>query len=569
MDNNIKNILNIYDQIFNQKRLLETVSNYSPVSNVRPNQDIDLRLEPSMSSILNNVAKEYGKTIRLTSAYRSKERNAAAGGEENSLHLQGKAVDLVLPDMTNQEDILNFIQIASRNGVGGIGVYKGHIHLDNGSKRYWGDNHQKESAPKWAKETLEKHVKGELGSSNTSIANNRNDLKLRRPEDIKSAGVGGFMSNLVSGQNLTSGILPRKLLENISFNEIKGKDTKYNYNGKVTIPSKSNNKIYSSVSGKCVDTHKNSNCRNQILIEFKEGRETKYLEYCGITSPNIKPGDSVSKNSKLGTTSNDVTVSLYDSYYDLETIENNKKQEKPTDKSLYHPKASREDFLFSLFDVVTKPLKSGWESPTSGKEPNIKLWGKSPTVKNENRNIHEQVLKNMGIMNFRDLFNKMPKELQKRVYELKKIPQNKKWHPEGNVLKHTITVVNRSLKSDDINLAIAAIMHDIGKDETLKYNEKTNEPTAYGHENVSADLVKKYVNWIESVGGDPELIHFIVKNHMAIKYFDQMKPSKIEKITSNPNYDKLSKFGEFDKGGLKVENKKLQENINRIKKIMK
>lgn len=378
-------------------------------------------------------------------------------------------------------------------------------------------------------------------------------------------------SNIKNILNIYNQIFNQKrLLENISFNEIKGKDTKYNYNGKVTIPSKSNNKIYSSVSGKCVDTHKNSNCRNQILIEFKEGRETKYLEYCGIKYPDVKPGDSVSKNSKLGTTSNDVTVSLYDSYYHLETIENNEKEEKPpTDKYSHHPNPSRKGLLSSLIGLAAEPFRSGWESPTSGKEPNIKLWGKSPTVKNENRNIHEQVLKNMGIMNFRDLFNKMPKELQKRVYELKKIPQNKKWHPEGNVLKHTITVVNRSLKSDDINLAIAAIMHDIGKDETLKYNEKTNEPTAYGHENVSADLVKKYVDWIESVGGDPELIHFIVKNHMAIKYFDQMKPSKIEKITSNPNYDKLSKFGEFDKGGLKVENRKLQENINRIKKIMK
>ena len=75
-------------------------------------------------------------------------------------------------------------------------------------------------------------------------------------------------------------------------------------------------------------------------------------------------------------------------------------------------------------------------------------------------------LKKLGITNFKSLFRKMPGDLQKRVYNLKNFGQRKDKHPEGNVLKHTITVVNRSIKEDDIDIAIAAMFHDIGKDET-------------------------------------------------------------------------------------------------------
>jgi hypothetical protein len=157
----------------------------------------------------------------------------------------------------------------------------------------------------------------------------------------------------------------------------------------------------------------------------------------------------------------------------------------------------------------------------------------------------------MNIKNFRDLFNKLPKELQKRVYDLKNVPQNPKWHPEGNTLKHVITVVNRSLKYNDIDLAIAAIMHDIGKDVTYKPHPKTGLPTAYGHEFVSADLVKKYKNWIEDMGADFSNVYYIVKNHMRYKQLGTMRQTKVDMLKSNPAFDKLCKFGNCDKGGLK------------------
>ena len=170
--------------------------------------------------------------------------------------------------------------------------------------------------------------------------------------------------------------------------------------------------------------------------------------------------------------------------------------------------------------------------------------------KMETEKFLNESVKALGIRNFKDLFKRMPSELQKRVYNLKNVPQRLDYHPEGNTLKHTIMVVNRALKEDDIDLALAAIMHDIGKDETAKFNPKTGYDSHHGHEKVSAQLVKKYSDWVTSMGGNVANIYFIVRNHMRFKQLGVMKQSKVDKLKAFRAYSKLDKFGKHDRGGL-------------------
>jgi hypothetical protein len=164
--------------------------------------------------------------------------------------------------------------------------------------------------------------------------------------------------------------------------------------------------------------------------------------------------------------------------------------------------------------------------------------------------IKTEGLKEMGITDFKSLFIKMPSDLQKRVYNLKNFGQRLDKHPEGNVLKHTITVVNRSIKDDDIDIAIAAMFHDIGKDETAGIHPKKGHITHFGHEKVSAGLVKKYRDWIKSVGGNPANVYYIVKNHMRFKQLDNMRIQKVMKLKAFRAFDKLGKFSKHDRGGL-------------------
>ena len=151
---------------------------------------------------------------------------------------------------------------------------------------------------------------------------------------------------------------------------------------------------------------------------------------------------------------------------------------------------------------------------------------------------------------FKDIFKALPADLKKRVYNLKNYDQRRDAHPEGNVLKHTIAVTNRALKTGDIDFALAALFHDIGKDETAGIHPKKGHITHYGHEHVSAKLVKKYDKWIKSMGGNTLDIYYIVKQHMRMKVFDKMKWTKQKKLSQFRAFDKLKRFSkDFDKGG--------------------
>jgi len=152
---------------------------------------------------------------------------------------------------------------------------------------------------------------------------------------------------------------------------------------------------------------------------------------------------------------------------------------------------------------------------------------------------------------FRDIYDALPSDLKKRVMNLKNFDQRRDAHPEGNVLKHTIAVTNRALKTGDIDFALSALFHDIGKDSTAALHPKKGFWTHYGHEKVSAVLVKKYATWIKSMGGDVDDIYYIVKQHMRMKVFDKMRWYKQDKMRKDKAFGKLQKFTTFDKGGRK------------------
>jgi hypothetical protein len=178
-----------------------------------------------------------------------------------------------------------------------------------------------------------------------------------------------------------------------------------------------------------------------------------------------------------------------------------------------------------------------------------------------------------------ELIKNLPNELKELLFKQWDAKQNPEWHPEGNTLKHIIVVIKRAYHHypDDPNMVMAALFHDLGKIDTYKINPKTNQPTAYGHEDKSTDYVEKFKDWIESFEGmNVEEIKYLVKNHMKVKpsTWDQMKDKKKEPIMSHPAFDKLMGFTDkLDGGGTDLKEsikKALKEETNKndIKSIL-
>jgi hypothetical protein len=149
---------------------------------------------------------------------------------------------------------------------------------------------------------------------------------------------------------------------------------------------------------------------------------------------------------------------------------------------------------------------------------------------------------------FNEYISLLPQELKEVFEQLKNTPQREDYHPEGSSYEHIKLVFNEALKTNDINLIIAALFHDLGKASTTKIGPK-GFPISYGHEFVSAKYVQKYDYWIKNMGGDPELIYYIVSNHMRLHMFSQMRKTKQQIMMSHPDFEMLKQFGILDHKG--------------------
>jgi len=140
----------------------------------------------------------------------------------------------------------------------------------------------------------------------------------------------------------------------------------------------------------------------------------------------------------------------------------------------------------------------------------------------------------------------VPLDLADYILTMKNVPQDPEWHKEGSVYNHIKIVVNKAAKYNDIDLTIAALLHDTAKDRTT-YIDDEGKVRSPGHAERSLEVVDMYETWIKNVGGNFGIIRNIVKYHMIFKIPGQIGRKLKSFIESSDFYDKLIKFTECDK----------------------
>jgi uncharacterized protein YcbK (DUF882 family) len=107
----------------------------------RANETTDM--DPELFDLLHAVAQRVGSDdfFHVISAYRTPETNSAKvlrsrRVARNSQHIEGKAMDLRLPDISTD----GIARVALSMHQGGVGLYRrdGFVHLDTGEPRTWG-----------------------------------------------------------------------------------------------------------------------------------------------------------------------------------------------------------------------------------------------------------------------------------------------------------------------------------------------------------------------------------------------------------------------------------------------
>ncbi len=122
---------------------------------------VDRRVNPVLIEKVRNVARKFGKTLTVTSGYRSPAYNRRVGGARKSQHMQANAVDISGANFSNEER-LKLIALASAEGITGIGVYNDKsLHFDvRTNPAGWGSGFTDANIPGYAKSTMDRHLAG-------------------------------------------------------------------------------------------------------------------------------------------------------------------------------------------------------------------------------------------------------------------------------------------------------------------------------------------------------------------------------------------------------------------------
>ena len=102
--------------------------------------DVPAELMPNVQKLANELQRlrdELGLPIKINSGYRTKSYNKKIGGASNSMHVQAKAADIVVTDITPTNLYKRIEKLIEEGKVNfkGVGVYDTFVHVDVRDRR--------------------------------------------------------------------------------------------------------------------------------------------------------------------------------------------------------------------------------------------------------------------------------------------------------------------------------------------------------------------------------------------------------------------------------------------------
>lgn len=85
-------------------------------------------IDSDLVTILQKIRAHFGKTVTITSAYRTPGKNKAVGGTTYSQHLYGRAADIKVKGVSPKK-VAQYAETLLKN-KGGIGTYSTFTHID-------------------------------------------------------------------------------------------------------------------------------------------------------------------------------------------------------------------------------------------------------------------------------------------------------------------------------------------------------------------------------------------------------------------------------------------------------
>ena len=122
------------------------------------------------------------------------------------------------------------------------------------------------------------------------------------------------------------------------------------------------------------------------------------------------------------------------------------------------------------------------------------------------------------------------KTILPEVLAMAGVEQPKEFHPEGDVLTHTMLLL-RNLDLPSFELALAALLHDIGKPPTFSIRDRIRFDN---HCEVGARMTEAICGRLRLSNEQTERVADLVRDHLRFKDVQQMRESTLKRFLRQP-----------------------------------
>ncbi|MBU4331722.1 CCA tRNA nucleotidyltransferase [Patescibacteria group bacterium] len=133
------------------------------------------------------------------------------------------------------------------------------------------------------------------------------------------------------------------------------------------------------------------------------------------------------------------------------------------------------------------------------------------------------------------------------IETLKGLKQPEEFHEEGDVWEHTLKVLEVLDEDSSLELAWAALLHDIGKPETQTMpQEKADRIRFNGHAKLGADKARIIMRGLRFSTKQVDAVSWAIEHHINIKDVVNMRKGRQRRLLQDPRFELLLRLYKAD-----------------------
>jgi poly(A) polymerase len=108
---------------------------------------------------------------------------------------------------------------------------------------------------------------------------------------------------------------------------------------------------------------------------------------------------------------------------------------------------------------------------------------------------------------------------------------------QGDLWQHVLLVLDLLPETPSFPLALAALLHDVGKPRTV--GRKAERYTFYGHEHVGRRMAGEIARRLHLSDEERERVEWLVEKHQVLADAPNMRPAKLDLVLGHPGIEEL------------------------------